>query len=83
MLTRLNEINSSSLELLGGNGLRGMGVAVGMPVAQHPPHRSVLEELPHTALALGHNAKANQRVRMTNSGERKPPVHETFHPIPN
>jgi len=27
--------------------------AVGMPVTQHPPHRSVREELPHTALTLG------------------------------
>ena len=25
-------------------------VAVGMPVTRHPPHRSVREELPHTAL---------------------------------
>ena len=33
-------------------GRRG-GVAVGTPVTQRPPHRSVLEELPHTALALG------------------------------
>lgn len=28
-------------------------VAVGALVAQRPPHRSVLVELPHTALALG------------------------------
>jgi predicted NBD/HSP70 family sugar kinase len=34
-------------------------VAVGTPVTRRPPHRSVLEELPHTALALGNNAKAN------------------------
>jgi hypothetical protein len=27
-------------------------VAVGMPVAQHPPHRSVRAEFPHTALIL-------------------------------
>jgi len=34
-------------------------VAVGIPVAQHPPHRSGLEELPHPAPALGNNAKAH------------------------
>ena len=28
----------------------GKIVAVGMPVARHPPHGSVLEVLPHTAL---------------------------------
>ena len=32
-------------------------VAVGMLVAQHPPHRSLRAELPHKALASGHNAK--------------------------
>jgi hypothetical protein len=34
-------------------------VAVGMPIARHPPHRSVHEELPHTAPASGNNAKAH------------------------
>ena len=28
-------------------------VAVGTPVARRPPHGSVREELPHTALTLG------------------------------
>ncbi len=28
-------------------------VAVGMPVSRHPPHRSVREELPHTAPTSG------------------------------
>ena len=28
-------------------------VAVGTPVARRPPHRSVREELPHTALTSG------------------------------
>jgi predicted nucleotide-binding protein len=31
-------------------------VAVGMSVARHPPHRSVREELPHTAPASGFDA---------------------------
>ena len=30
-------------------------VGVGMPVTQHPLHKSVREELPHTAPALGHD----------------------------
>jgi hypothetical protein len=34
-------------------------VAVGMRVTPHPPHRSVHEELPHTAPASGNNAKAH------------------------
>jgi len=32
-------------------------VAVGMPVTRHPPHRSVREELPHTAPTSGTNAE--------------------------
>ena len=32
-------------------------VAVGMPVARHPPHRSGLEELPHPAPTSGNNAQ--------------------------
>ena len=39
-------------------------VAVGMPVARHPPHGSVREELPHTALASGHNDKAQRSPRV-------------------
>ena len=34
-------------------------VAVGLAVARHPPHRSVHEELPHTAPASGNDAKAH------------------------
>ena len=32
-------------------------VAVGMPVARHPPHRSLRAELPHKAPASGYDAK--------------------------
>ena len=32
-------------------------VAVGMLVAQHPPHRSLRAELPHKAPASGYDAK--------------------------
>ena len=38
--------------------LGGDLVAVGMPVTRRNPHRSVHEELPHTAPASGDNAKA-------------------------
>ena len=34
-------------------------VAVGMAIAGHPPHRSVREELPHTALAA---SRARKRI---------------------
>ena len=34
------------------SGQNGRMVAVGMPVARHPPHRSVRAEFPHTALIL-------------------------------
>jgi len=32
---------------------RGLPVAVGMPIARHPPHGSVRERLSHTALTSG------------------------------
>jgi len=35
-------------------------VGVGMPVAQHPLHRSVRAELPHTAPASGHDDQASK-----------------------
>ena len=31
-------------------------VAVGTPVTRHPPHGSLRAELPHKALASGHDA---------------------------
>jgi len=44
--------------------LVGATVAVGMAVTCHPPHRSVHAELPHTAPALGFDAKARYGIRM-------------------
>ncbi len=35
-----------------------------MPVARHSPHRSVHEELPHTAPTSGNDANTHQRIRM-------------------
>ena len=52
------------------------GVAVGMPVTQHPPHRSVLAELPHTALPLDSGVKTNIRIRMKSTRARNPPVKD-------
>jgi len=45
------------------NGASQCWVAVGMPVARHPPHRSVLEELPHTAPTSGNDANTHQRIK--------------------
>ncbi len=43
-------------------------VAVGMPVTEHPPHRSVRAELPHTAPASGHDAKRSDGYGCTRLG---------------
>jgi len=42
-------------------------VAVGMPVARHPPHRSLRADLPHRAPASGSDAQAVFRVRVIDS----------------
>lgn len=39
-------------------------VTVGMAVTRHHPHRSVREELPHTAHALSFDAEAGNGIRM-------------------
>ena len=41
-----------------------VNIAVGMPVARHPPHRSVREELSHTAPTLVNDAKSLIRIKM-------------------
>jgi len=52
MVMALNSKNFSSfIDLL--IEMSGQLVAVEMLVTQHPPHRSVRAELPHTALASG------------------------------
>src|ERR1043166_8217375 len=60
--------------------VRRKKVAVGMPVTQHPPHRSRRAVLPHRALASGRNAQALRRIRMHNVGFRKPLGGELIHP---
>ena len=51
----------------------GYLVTVGMPVTQHPPYRSVREELPHTAPTAGH---AVRRSRATPGAGG--PIHLTL-----
>ncbi len=58
-------------------------VAVGMPVTRHPPHRSVLEALPHTAPTSGQDAEAFERIRMINAHWWKPRSGKSIHPFPS
>src|SRR5258708_22267515 len=48
----------------------GKTVAVGMPVARHPPHRSVPAEFPHTALILDEWRQSERRGRDAVRAER-------------
>src|ERR1700689_3683060 len=51
----IGSLRNHSMQLYctcGGDMTIWLSVAVGMPVAQHPPHRSVRAEFPHTALIL-------------------------------
>ena len=50
-----------------------------MRVTPHPLHRSGHAELPHPAPPLGHDAKAHERVRVTEMGHGKPPGDEPSH----
>ena len=47
-------------------------VAVGMPVARHPPHRSQRALLTHWAPTSGVNVHAQVRITMTDAGLWKP-----------
>ena len=53
-----------------------LGFAVGMPIADHPPHRSVLAELPHTAPPLDSSVEANIRIGMKSAGTRNPSIKD-------
>ena len=53
-----------------------------MPVTQHPLHRSVRAELPHTAPALGRNDQTLVRVRVADMRDRKPVHYQAMHSTP-
>ena len=57
-------------------------VAVGMPVTQHPPHRSRRALLTHRAPTSGSDVHAQVRVWMTNAGPWEPAVNESVHSFP-
>ena len=52
------------------------GFAVGMTIADHPPHRSVLAELPHTAPPLDSSVEANIWIRMKSTRARNPSIKD-------
>jgi len=53
-----------------------------MPVTQHPLHRSVRAELPHTAPALGFDDQTLIRVRVADMENRKPVRNDSMHSSP-
>jgi hypothetical protein len=59
-----------------------LGVAVGMSIAAHPPHRSVRAELPHTAPPSDTSVEAYVGIGMKSAGTRNPPVEDRPQTIP-
>src|SRR5437899_11717836 len=57
-------------------------VGVGIMVAHNPLHGSGRAALLHPALALGNNAKALPRIRVTNVSLRDPASHSALHLSP-
>src|SRR5260370_9487536 len=57
-------------------------VGVGLTIAQDPFAGSGRAGFPHTALALGDNAHAAQRIGMTDRRQRQPASDEAPHAIP-
>jgi hypothetical protein len=53
-----------------------------MTITDHPLHRSGQAELPHPAPTLGDDAKALERIRVTNVGGRKPSIDQPIHMLP-
>ena len=58
-------------------------VAVGTPIADRPPHRSVRAELPHTAPPLDTSVKAHVGIRMQGTRSRNPPVEDRPQSVPS
>ena len=61
---------------------RNLIIPVGTPVTRRPPDRSQRAGLPHWAPALGKNAQALIRIRMSDFRNRKPTFFKAAHPIP-
>ena len=57
-------------------------VGVGIMIAHNPFHGSGQAAFPHTALTLGDNAHAAERIRMIDANRRQPADGESMHPIP-
>src|SRR5262245_38596418 len=58
-------------------------VAVGTALASGPPHGSVREEFPHTALTSGSsNGQPLIGIGMQNARGRKPVANQPFHVLP-
>src|SRR5579863_3582183 len=57
-------------------GYSSNGIAVGMTIADHPPHRSVLAELPHTAPPLDTSVEALIGIRMKSTRARNPSIKD-------
>src|SRR5580698_7001906 len=53
-----------------------LGFAVGMTITDHPPHRSVLAELPHTAPPLDTSVEALIGIRMKSAWTRNPSIKD-------
>ena len=51
-------------------------IAVGMTIADHPPHRSVLAELPHTAPPLDTSVEALIGIGMKSTRTRNPSIKD-------
>jgi len=51
-------------------------IAVGMIIADHPPHRSVLAELPHTAPPLDTSVEALIGIGMKSTRARNPSIKD-------
>ena len=63
-------------------GLLTCGVAVGMPVTRHPPHRSVRALLTDTALIGIFGVEPVQRMRMYDSWFGQIPSHQSLEALP-
>ena len=55
---------------------RSLGIAVGMTITDHPPHRSVLAELPHTAPPLDTSVEALIGIGMKSTRARNPSIKD-------